>query len=160
MLKGAVIIVLALVVFAPVGLWIHCYWPASNPDPEQTRALFAVPEECRPEPGERLIYLSGLVLVPGFLFGLARLISRRGNRLSRSSSWLQAGLILLILDWLRLGSTPPAGTATTPAGWYHAINFFRQHPSPDLCALSWRWWCAVDHTANRFADGTGHWSVA
>jgi hypothetical protein len=129
MLKGTVIVVLALTLFAPLGLWINRHWSAPSPDPTATRSLFAVPDECRPEPGERFVYLSGLLFIPAGIFVLAH--NTPAYRLSERFPGLKAidsSLFAVSLVWFAMyalsGDKDDAGH-----GYYHLrFNFFREHP--------------------------------
>ncbi|HEV8062169.1 MAG TPA: hypothetical protein VGP68_19985, partial [Gemmataceae bacterium] len=132
MLKGTVIILLALVAFAPCGLWLQRHYANFEADPIEAQALFAVPQECRPEPGERLIYLSGLLLIPALIFVFSRIIERSRLSVRLGFVWMESiGLCLLTggLMWFTAfatsGDKDDAGN-----GHYHVrFNFFREHPA-------------------------------
>ena len=132
MLKGALIILVALAAFAPLGFWLQRHYDHSRADPNETAKIFAVPQECRPEPGERLIYVSGIVIVPACIFLLAILITRFSHPLRSRSDWLKGvGLCLLTggLVWFctfaTSGDKDDAGH-----GHYHVrFNFLREHPA-------------------------------
>lgn len=136
MLKGAAIVLLVLAAFTPLGLWIRQNWPAPNSISAETRSIFAVPEECRPEPGERLLYLSGLILIPASIFICARLASRSSNSRQRRFRWSEAttGCVLAVgLAWFAVyaasGDKDDAGQ-----GYYHIrFNGFREHPLALIC---------------------------
>ncbi len=132
MLKGTVIILLALAAFAPWGLWLQRHYASFEVDQHEAQALFAVPQECRPEPGERLIYLSGLLLIPALIFVFSRMIVRLRFPQRLRFVWMESiGLCLLAggLMWFATfatsGDKDDAGN-----GHYHIrFNFFREHPA-------------------------------
>jgi hypothetical protein len=132
MLKGAIIVLIALAAFAPLGLWLHRHYGNSPPDLSETSKIFAVPQECRPEPGERLIYLSGMVFVPTCIFLLASLSARFPLPLKLQSDWIEGFSLCLLtggLVWFcafaTSGDKDDAGN-----GHYHVrFNFLREHPA-------------------------------
>jgi len=95
------------------------------------RPFFAVPEECRPEPGERLIYLSGLVLIPAGIFLLSRLACRSSRFHPRRFLWFEAGAVCLLaagLVWFAVYATS-GDKDDAGQGYFHArFNCFREHP--------------------------------
>lgn len=161
MLKGAALALLVLAAFTPLGLWIQHHRPAPNSISAEARSIFAVPEECRPEPGERLLYLSGLIFVPAGIFICARLISRSNSIHLRILWWLEPGAVCMLavgLVWFAAyaasGDKDDAGH-----GYYHVrFNYFREHPLALICvpiflALAARYW------PGREASGKWYWPL-
>ena len=132
MLKGAAIVLIALAAFAPVGFWLQQHFDNARPDLIETSQLFAVPQECRPEPGERLIYLCGMMLVPAFIFVLARASTRFPLPIRPRSDWIEGvGLCLLAGGLVWFGTFATSGDKDDAGnGHYHArFNFMREHPT-------------------------------
>ena len=132
MLKGAAIVLIALATFAPLGLWLQRHYDNSRADLNETSKIFAVPQQCRPEPGERLIYLSGMLFIPAAIFLFARFSARFPLPTRLRSDWIETiGLCLLTggLVWFSTfatsGDKDDAGN-----GHYHVrFNFLREHPA-------------------------------
>ncbi len=162
MLKGAVIILLALAAFAPWGLWLQRHYAHLAADPKEEQALFAVPQECRPEPGERLIYLSGLLFIPVLIFVFARLSLHLHFSDRLALAWpgtlglcLLAGGLVWFVAFATSGDKDDAGN-----GHYHLrFNYFREHPAallfvPLLVAV------AIRYLPRRAVAAKWYWPLA
>jgi hypothetical protein len=131
MLKGATIVLLALVAFAPVAFLIQHYFAANTLDSSVAASIFVVPQECRPEPAERLTYLAGLICLPLAIFGFARLANRIYCPSNAQCSWVDrlgwpviAGGVVAFACYAASGDKDDPGN-----GFYHIrSNFFREHP--------------------------------
>ena len=132
MLRGALIILIALAAFAPLGIWLQRHYANFEANPKEARAIFAVPQECRPEPGERLIYLSGMVCITACIFILSRLSAYLSVPVRLRSSWIEgiglctlAGGLVCFAAFATKGDKDDAGN-----GHYHVrFNYFREHPA-------------------------------
>ena len=131
MLRGALVILLALAAFAPVAFWLQRH-PAQNDfDPKDAAKIFAVPQECRPEPGERILYLAGLLLLPAGIFGLSRLAARIRLAGRLNVDWLcGSGYVVLAAAIICFCAIAARGDKDDLGnGFYHIrYNFFREHP--------------------------------
>jgi hypothetical protein len=129
MIRGSLVVLFALALFIPLAVLLGRDGPTINS--ERARALFAVPHECRPEPGERRAYLAGLCLLPPLIFAGARLTRRLSFSWPDNYLWIEAlisgGLVVATLAGVALatyGDKDDQGH-----GWYHLRhNFFIEHP--------------------------------
>jgi hypothetical protein len=81
MFKAACCIAASVLLFLPVAFWLYSAAPVKPAEQAAVADRFAMPELCCPQPGERLVYLSGIVFFPLALFGLAFAWRRWGSRL-------------------------------------------------------------------------------
>src|SRR5437899_1309203 len=81
MLKGACCIAVSVLLFLPAALWLRSACPVSPAERAALADAFVHPGRCRPEPGERLAYLTGIVFLPACLFALAFVCRRWAGRL-------------------------------------------------------------------------------
>jgi hypothetical protein len=97
MVRGLAIIVFSIVPFVPLAVWLY---NAQTIAPE-TAKLFAMPELCRPEPGERLVFLAALIYFPVAIailnFVWVRTERRGCIRVSENQRWVQSGYAVLLL---------------------------------------------------------------
>jgi hypothetical protein len=131
MLKGAAIVLLAVGAFTPLAWWIQHHFAGVVSDPSVAASLFAVPQECRPEPAERLIYLSSLIFLPLCIFGVSHY--RPGLVLPEwcESRWLRWPMAFTLVGGLIcLGAIAASGDKDDLGhGYYHIrFQFFREHP--------------------------------
>ncbi|CAN5423409.1 hypothetical protein BH10PLA2_BH10PLA2_12750 [soil metagenome] len=149
MLKGATVVLLALVAFAPLAFCIQHYYAEKTIDISAAASIFVVPQECRPEPGERLTYLIGLFCLPLAIFGFARLANRinwpnfADHSLLRHLGWLiVTGGLVGFACFAASGDKDDQGS-----GYYHIrLNFARAHPLsllfvPLVIGVGLRWQC-------------------
>jgi Concanavalin A-like lectin/glucanases superfamily len=124
MFKAACCIAASVLLFLPVALWLYSAAPANPAEQADVADRFGRPECCRPEPGERLVYLSGIVFLPVALFGLAFAWRRWESRLPP----------LPVLAWglevaFAAGLTVIAWLALLGNNYYHLqLNKFFQYP--------------------------------
>ena len=81
MIKGACCVAASVLLFLPLALWLYS---ANRMPAAQRDAIaqdFVVPGHCKPQPGERLAFLAGVVFLPAALFGLALARRRWEHRL-------------------------------------------------------------------------------
>ncbi len=131
MLKGAAIVLLAVGVFTPLAFLIQHHFAGATCDTSTAATIFAVPQECRPEPAERLIYLCGLIFLPVCIFAFARIptpLAFSGWSQSRRLRWpialLFVGGVVIFAALAASGDKDDLGH-----GYYHIrFNFFREHP--------------------------------
>lgn len=83
MLRGALCIVAAVGLFAPLGWWLHAHHRVSPEEQEALSQAFQDPGLCRPEPGERYAYQAGAVFLTVSLFALAYLVGLPGKAYAR-----------------------------------------------------------------------------
>jgi hypothetical protein len=105
MFKAACCIAATVLLFLPVAFWLYSAAPVNPVENAAVADRFVMPEYCRPEPGERLVYLSGIVFLPLVLFGIAFAWRRWGSRLPSPPSYAVLGLEVIftggltVLSW-------------------------------------------------------------
>jgi hypothetical protein len=114
MFKAACCIAASVLLFLPVAFWLVSAAPVKPAEQAAIANRFVMPVACRPQPGEGLVYLSGIVFLPVSLFGTAFAWRRWGNRLPPMPGlvWsLEAAFVvgLGVMAWLAFWET----TSTT-----------------------------------------------
>ena len=79
MVKGACCVAASILLFLPLALWLHARRTAPPAERAAAAQHFVIPECCNPQPGERMAYLAGIVLLPASLFVLAFAWGRWGK---------------------------------------------------------------------------------
>ncbi len=107
MLKAACCIAASVLLFLPAAYWLYSVTPVNRAQQAVVAEQFAWPDACRPEPGERVLYLSGIVFLPLCVFGLLFAWRRWEGRLRPMPGliWgLEIAVIvaLYIVAWLTL----------------------------------------------------------
>jgi hypothetical protein len=108
MFKAACCIAASVLLFLPVAFWLYSAAPVNPAEQAAVADRFVMPEYCRPEPGERLVYLVGIVFLPVALFGLAFAWRCWGSRLPPLPTLLALGLEIAfavgftVISWLAL----------------------------------------------------------
>ncbi len=80
MVKAACCMAASVLLFLPLAFWLYSVAPVNSTEQAAVAERFSVPELCRPEPGERLVYLSGIVFLPLMLFASVFAWRRWGDR--------------------------------------------------------------------------------
>jgi hypothetical protein len=88
MFKAACCVAASVLLFLPIAVWLYSAAPAKPAGQEPVAQCFVVPGFCHPEPGERLVYLCGIVFLPTTLFGLAFACRCWAGRLPRINFYL------------------------------------------------------------------------
>lgn len=105
LVRGAVCILLAVCLFAPLGAWLYSTFAMSAEERARLAEQFVEPERCRPEPGERRAFLAGVAVLPAAIFGFSLVLAGRPDRWPRlitAAEWaLEMGLcvLLAVLGW-------------------------------------------------------------
>src|SRR5262249_32922577 len=138
MLRAALSILIPVALFVPLAAWVGTSVHGSPAEQAVIAQQFSMPRFCRPEPGERLAFLIGLVMVPAGIFGL-NLLWRRWGQPSCGTD-CQSVLLKQILHWsgalllavglpLACWACLAAGTGSTEGRWFHLRrNLFFSHP--------------------------------
>jgi hypothetical protein len=124
MRKAACCIAASILLFLPVAFWLYSAAPVKPAEQAAVAARFVFPEACLPQPGERLVYLGAIVLLPLLLFGLVFAWRHWADRLPQFPNLasdievaLAVGLIILAWQLLRQQS------------YFHLqLNQFFRHP--------------------------------
>ena len=107
MAKEACCVAASVLLFLPLALWLHSTVRVTPAQRAVVARNFVHPDECHPEPGERLAYLAGIVFLPACLFGLAFVCRRWRRRLPTSAglAWgveITLAVALAVFTWLAL----------------------------------------------------------
>jgi hypothetical protein len=124
MFKAACCIAASVLLFLPVAFWLSSAAPVKPTEQAAIADRFVMPDLCCPQPGERLVYFGGIVLLPLFLFGLAFAWRRWADRLPRLP-YLAWGLEVAFA----VGLTVVTWRALLGDDYYHLrFNQFFLHP--------------------------------
>ena len=133
----------SVLLFLPIAFWLYSVAPVNPAEQAAVADRFVMPEYCRPEPGERLVYLSAIVFLPVTLFGLAFAWRRWGDRLAPPPR-----IIVLSLETaVAVGLSATAWLAVLGNDYYHLrLNQFFLYPllavpllPAALLAMRWDW---------------------
>jgi len=127
MLRGAIFILLAVGLIAPVGYWLFSTDEATGVlGPEQQQMIY--PTACRPEPAERTTFLLSGVGLPVALFGLCWLTRRWGAPADPRPRWVTV-LRVVAEAVLAVGLLAVAYAAVAGDEFYHLrTNLFCVYP--------------------------------
>ena len=124
MFKAACCMAASVLLFLPIAFWLYSVAPVNPAEQAAVADRFVMPEYCRPEPGERLVYLSAIVFLPVTLFGLAFAWPRWGDRLA-----LPPVVVLSLEIALAVGFSATAWLAVLGNDYYHLrLNLFFLYP--------------------------------
>jgi hypothetical protein len=163
MLKAVCCLLVAVALFGPLAVWLNAAIEVDPQRHEKIAQLFVERDQCLPEPGERLAFLTGLVFLPAAIFGLSyachRWGAQPGLQLSpavRRVVEVVVGVLLFVVYWIALRRE-----------WYFHVrpNIYFDNPLASLpllvaslAALAWcrnevRWVRIVLHLLVAFAVG-------
>ena len=143
MFKAACCITASVLLFLPIAYYLYSAAPVDPAERAVVADRFVMPEYCRPEPGERLVYLAGIVFLPLALFGMVFAWHRWGDPLPPPPSIITASLEIAVAVALTL----VAWLALLANGYFHLrLNEFFQYPllaipilPAALLAMRWDW---------------------
>ena len=132
MTKAACAIVLSIAAFAPVAAWLLNALAVSPASRLKAAATIVDSQSVLPEPGERIAYLAGCVLLPSMIGAAGFLLGRA--KTPESARWRRAWLLLdSALAALLLAV---ASSAFRADSWFFLQgNLFHEHPWSALAIL-------------------------
>jgi hypothetical protein len=149
--KTIACVLLAAVVFVPLACAIYSSQEVSDEQRQAVAQLFVNPGQCRPEPGERLVYLTGLFFFPVAILGLSYVIrqlkKRGGFRAPRGLPWLLDLIGCGLLFGIFIVSM------VMENGYHLRRNLFYKHPLISLPIV------ALSLAVLRFCTGQNQWVV-
>ncbi len=125
MFKALCCMAASVLLFLPAAYWLYSAAPVNRAEQAAVAERFVMPEYCLPEPGERLVYLSGIVFLPVVLFGLAFACRRWGSR----APALPLTVVVAFKIVLAAAVAAAAWLAVLGNDYYHLrLNQFFQYP--------------------------------
>jgi hypothetical protein len=126
MVRGALCILGAVCLVAPVVVWLLSTGPVPPNERERLAQAFILPIYCNPEPGEQRAFLGSIVLLPAGILGLAALSQRGQFRFFPPRAQAVRWVVELVLAVLLLGL---AWFCLRPDDFFEVRqNLFVKHP--------------------------------